>query len=173
MSLLAAFDDPDGPDTDLVFSIIGNDGDPILDGLHVDRGTGDLILNFAAGVAGEAIIDVSATDADGNGTSTQFQLRAGGGGGQQTQPNLTSFTVTDDGDGNLIFSGEVSGPGALTAVFGDDLEGTTVPVSSNGTFSHIAPRTLLEESDPSGWVSVHVVNGLGESSGTLFVSWQE
>ncbi len=172
LSLLTAFDDMDAPKADLVFSVIGYVGDPIFESLTVDDDSGSLRVGLVADARGQATIDVLAKDEDGHVATARLSLHANDVSPQVTQPNLRSFTVANNGDGTYTFSGSAAGPGNLTAVFGEDLEGTTAPLGESGSFAYVVTDTDLEAGGNSGWVTVHIENGIGATSETLAVRWQ-
>ncbi|MCA9184548.1 MAG: hypothetical protein R3E01_30045 [Pirellulaceae bacterium] len=74
VSMFAAFQDPESPDTDLDFDVVNVSNNSIFSSLTYDPNTGVLIVDFATTGTGDSVVTVRATDPSGNETYADLNV---------------------------------------------------------------------------------------------------
>jgi len=75
VDLWAAFADVEDAAAELTFTTTANTSDPLYDDVIIDDQTGELVLRFAEGQAGDRTIRVTATDTGGESVFAEFALQ--------------------------------------------------------------------------------------------------
>ena len=101
VDLWGAFEDAEDSDAQLQFTIESNSHPNLFSRLEIDHTTGKLILEFAAGVTGDALLAIRATDSDGAFVQASYDVQAP----LYTGPSigsLPSVTLAEDAAAHTI-----------------------------------------------------------------------
>ena len=78
VNLFAAFEDPDDPDSALLFKVTGNSNPALFASTNINDATGTLVLDFAEDAVGSAAIIVQASDPGGLTAEASFTINING-----------------------------------------------------------------------------------------------
>jgi hypothetical protein len=121
INLYAAFEDQETPDSQLVYTVVGNDNANVL--TATTASDGQLILDYLSNQNGIANITIQATDANGGSATTTFTVVVNAVNDAPTTTGMASFTVVENSPATTI---------DLVPVFNDiDSSGLTYAIANN------------------------------------------